>query len=73
MPEETSKDMYLSKYNEGEYFILREHLLRLISEHLELKEKNIVVITPYRAQVRYINDRIQEDETLYNLNIESAV
>lgn len=69
MPEETSKDMHLSRYNEGEYFILREHLLRLISEHLELKEKNIVVITPYRAQVRYINDRIQEDETLYNLNI----
>ncbi len=62
--EDLNKDLYQSRYNEGEYFILREHILNLqkIDHHLHTRE--IVVITPYRAQVKYIQEQLLIESSL---------
>ena len=69
---ELSKEYFLSKYNEGEYFILREHLLKLMQESIDLTNKSIVILTPYRAQVRYIKEQILQDEQLNSLHIRTS-
>ncbi len=53
-----------SKFNAGEYFIIREHFLQFTGQ---LAEKNmelpsIAIISPYRAQCIYIKDEMEKDE-----------
>jgi len=62
--EDLKKEMYLSRYNEGEYFIIREHLLQLIEKGINPDINTIVIITPYRAQVRYIQSELETDSKL---------
>lgn len=69
MAGELSKEFQQSRFNEGEYFVIREHLLRLMSTNHSLHEKSIAIITPYRAQVRFINNQLIEDQTLKALNL----
>jgi len=61
--EEKINEENLSKYNEGEAFILREHFLQLRQDFEDSKVPfpKIGIITPYREQVRYIRKLISED------------
>jgi len=52
--------------NEGEYFILREHILAELGRY---EEASIGVISPYAEQVRYLNYEVSEDEQLKSLDI----
>ena len=56
-----------SIFNEGEFFILREHVLQHLSMYQGIE---IGIISPYAEQVRYIREQISEDEILITLNIE---
>lgn len=69
MFEEIQKDLYQSRYNEGEYYILREHLLKLNNTVENFSNKEIVIITPYRAQVKYIQDQLTNEQSLKHLFI----
>ena len=56
----------LSKYNSGEYFILREHFLQFVNtlaEH-DLEMPTVGIITPYRSQILHMKEQFMEDETL---------
>ncbi len=55
-----------SHRNEGEYFIIREHL---IGEIVRYKSATIGIISPYAEQIRYISQEISEDEVLKSLDI----
>jgi len=57
-----------SKYNPGEWNILREHIL-LLNSNEELKGNGITIITPYRAQTVYIRDAIRSENELKKLTI----
>jgi superfamily I DNA and/or RNA helicase len=57
----------LSRFNEGEYFILREHFL-LNQEAFD--NASIGIISPYREQVKYIKNKIEDDEAFNKFNIE---
>ncbi|HFC00909.1 MAG TPA: AAA family ATPase [Phaeodactylibacter sp.] len=62
--EEEVNEETLSKFNSGEYFILREHFLQFVetlSEH-ELEMPSIGIIAPYRAQIKHIKDEFLTDE-----------
>jgi superfamily I DNA and/or RNA helicase len=61
--EEKINEENLSRYNEGEAFILREHFLQLRKDFEESKVPfpKIGIITPYREQVRHIRKLIAED------------
>ena len=53
-----------SKFNAGEYFILREHFLQFTDQ---LAEKNlalpsIAIISPYRAQCMHIKEEMEKDD-----------
>lgn len=65
--EEKINEEYRSRYNEGEYFILREHLLGIKERILGCQ---IGIISPYAEQVRYIRDRITEDEDFKGLDLQ---
>lgn len=65
--EEKINPEFQSYYNEGEYFILREHLLQNFEN---LTGHEIGVITPYAEQVRYITSMIGDDEQLRSLGID---
>jgi superfamily I DNA and/or RNA helicase len=67
--EDLNKEMYQSRYNEGEFFIIREHILKLQKVDKNFDSKDIVIITPYRAQVKYIQEQLQEDNILANMLI----
>ncbi len=65
--EETIHTETLSKWNEGEYFILREHFI----QHEEKYEnKSIGIISPYSAQVKFLRDSIAADEIFMGKDIE---
>lgn len=63
--EETNPES-LSRLNKGEFFILREHFLKLI-EDLQIRQiepPQMSIISPYRAQCQHIEEEFNEDETL---------
>ncbi len=64
--EEEVNEETLSKFNSGEYFILREHFLNFVNTLAEndLEIPSIGVITPYRAQIDHIKDELLTDEKI---------
>lgn len=65
--EETFDNKTRSLYNEGEYFILREHILQNLEMYTGI---DIGIICPYAEQVRYIRGKVAEDDSFAPLNIE---
>ena len=55
-----------SRFNNGEYFIFREHFLQLLKAFEEKQESlcSIAVITPYRAQQLHFTEELAEDQLL---------
>lgn len=64
--EEEVNEETLSKFNSGEYFILREHFLNFVNTLAEndLEMPSVGVITPYRAQIDHIKDELLTDEKI---------
>lgn len=62
--EEEVNEETLSKFNSGEYFILREHFLQLAKRLEEQEEEtpSIGIIAPYRAQILHIKNEFLEDK-----------
>ncbi|MCZ2337316.1 MAG: AAA family ATPase [Chitinophagales bacterium] len=65
--EETLLPPNNSLANHGEFFVLREHLLRNLESFLGA---SIGIISPYSAQVKYIKEEIAGDAELTSLNID---
>lgn len=65
--EEAIHEETLSKWNEGEFFILREHFIQHAEKY---KERSIGIISPYSAQVKYITQAVSSDETFSGFDIE---
>jgi len=65
--EEAIHQETLSKWNEGEYFILREHFLQHKEKYLD---RSIGIISPYSAQVRYLTEQVKEEEQFRGFDIE---
>ncbi|MFT4534707.1 MAG: ATP-dependent RNA/DNA helicase IGHMBP2 [Saprospiraceae bacterium] len=56
-----------SLYNEGEFFVIREHMLLHKEKYTNI---SIGIISPYAEQVRYIRGKIDDDIDLMALDIE---
>lgn len=56
-----------SFYNEGESFLIIEHLIR---HHHQLKDQSIGIISPYSEQVKYIKNQLHQDDHITGLDIE---
>jgi superfamily I DNA and/or RNA helicase len=57
---------YKSLWNEGEFFVMREHII----QHREkLLGMEIGIITPYAEQVRFINTQLSDDDELRSLGV----
>jgi len=54
--------------NEGEFFILREHILKHLPMYTDI---SIGIIAPYAEQAKYIREEIEQDEQLKSLNIKA--
>lgn len=54
----------LSKFNSGEFFILREYLYQLIYAYAPAQLPPTGIISPYKEQVEYIRKAIAEDALL---------
>ncbi len=65
--EEALHEETLSKWNEGEYFILREHFMQH-KEHYD--GRSIGIISPYSAQVKFLTSNIGTDEVFREFDIE---
>ena len=65
--EESFDQKSRSLYNEGEFFIIREHIMLHKEKYVDV---SIGIISPYAEQVRYIRSKIDEDVELKALNIE---
>jgi len=52
--------------NEGEYFIVREHILSLLDTY---QTASIGLISPYADQIRYMSQEVAEDEQLRALDM----
>jgi len=65
--EETFDPKTRSLYNEGEFFILREHILKNLKMYSDIETG---IICPYAEQVRYFREQIANDEKLKALNLE---
>lgn len=63
--EQTSSE-HKSKWNEGEFFVIREHLLAYRSYYADL---SIGLVSPYSEQVRYMRRSVEEDEGLRGLDL----
>lgn len=66
--EEQQNNKNLSRYNEGEYFIIREHLIRFVEIY---RGNDIGIISPYAEQVRFIRKSIADDDLIRPLDIET--
>ena len=64
--DETINKRTLSKFNEGEFFILREHFLQSADRY---KDASIGIISPYSEQVKYLKLKLEEDEELKKYDI----
>ena len=67
--EEKVHPAYRSRYNPEEAQILFEHLYQLLDHHLGLEYPSIALISPYREQVIYLEDKVQEDPRLQDMPI----
>jgi len=65
--EERFNNQHKSYANDGEYFIIREHLLE---NYEKIVGSSIAIISPYAEQVRFIRERIGEDPQLHTLQVE---
>jgi superfamily I DNA and/or RNA helicase len=54
----------MSRFNPEEALLLREHLLQLLARFSPGQAPTIGILSPYREQVNYLEQMIQEDETL---------
>lgn len=64
--DETVNMRSLSKFNEGEYFVLREHFLQ---NQDNFHDASIGIISPYSEQVKYLKAKVEEDEDLKAFDI----
>jgi len=64
--EESFDQKSRSLYNEGEFFVLREHILLNQEKYTGI---SIGIISPYAEQVRYIRGKVEDDEVLRTLDI----
>ena len=62
--EEESLDGASSRFNSGEYFILREHIYQLIESFGDHPIPTISIISPYKEQIEYIRNELTKDELL---------
>lgn len=67
--EEELEPEYKSRYNSGEFNILREHLYQLAETLDPVESPSFGIISPYREQTLFIRKMLMEDERLQNLNI----
>ena len=70
--QEQVQDAYQSRYNEGEFQILCEHLYTLLEHcyaHEILPLPSIALISPYREQVMMMKKAVKNDERLANVPI----
>jgi superfamily I DNA and/or RNA helicase len=61
-----------SYYNPDEYRLLREHLYRIIAESQTLMNQEfptVVLLSPYKGQVSYMEKEMRMDEELHHLPI----
>ncbi|GDX46396.1 helicase [Bacteroidota bacterium] len=61
-----------SLYNADEFSLLREHIYRIINETQALVNfdfPSIVILSPYKGQINYMEREIREDDKLVNLAI----
>ena len=56
-----------SRWNEGEYFILREHFVLNQSLYVD---QSIGIICPYSEQVKFIKEQVENDPCFRDYNIE---
>lgn len=64
--EESFDQKSRSLYNEGEFFVVREHILLHLEKYTGI---SIGIISPYAEQVRYIRVKVEDDEVLRSLDI----
>lgn len=66
--QEEMNEETLSRFNKGEFFILREHFLKFIADltKLQLEPPSIGIISPYRAQVQHIEEEFKNESQLVN-------
>ncbi len=65
--EEERSSNHRSLSNEGEYHMIREHILSI--PHLISSEISVGIISPYARQVSQIRENISDDEVLRSLDI----
>lgn len=63
------KGRFPSRYNPEEFFILREHLYKMVEFYEVHEVPTIALISPYREQVTFMQTSIAEDEILKVLPI----
>lgn len=63
--EQTSLE-HKSRWNEGEFFVIREHLLANMDTYRPL---SIGLVSPYSQQVRYMRRVVEEEESLRGLDL----
>ncbi len=64
--EESFNPKTASRYNEGEYFIMREHIIQQKDKYLGHR---IGIISPYSEQVRFLKDQIENEQAMADLDI----